>query len=153
MKTRARVVELVAGLDDADSIEDAREGVVLDRDGARHKLKTHHYRPRKSARAPDGRLAGRRRSQGGSLEELHARAEAIDGPLDTAVLARRRLLALLQEARELLETALGLDDAIESIRADADSRMRTVRFALRKNRAAYDDERGALALVRLVAAA
>jgi hypothetical protein len=152
VKHKSRVAEIVRGLDDVSTISKVKEGIVLvDRRGQRFKIKSHTYLRMCGARViPTPSWLSTTVQKCTSIDELHDKVEAVDGPLDTMLVARTLLLRLVCAAKaEILRVQAICGDSTDQIRLDSDPLSRTMRFTLLKTPTAYDDDKGCLELLKL----
>tara|TARA_B110001450_G_C17645182_1_gene490905 strand:- start:213 stop:1322 length:1110 start_codon:yes stop_codon:yes gene_type:complete len=152
VKQKSRILEIVRGLDDVSTISKVKEGIVLvDRRGQRFKIKSHTYLRMCGLRViPTPSWLSTTVQKCKSIDELHDTVEAVDGPLDTMLVARTLLLRLVCATKaEILRVQAICEDSTDQIRLEPDSLSRTMRFALLKTPTAYDDDKGCLDLLKL----
>lgn len=145
IKKKTKVMDLLRSIDDVDTIKNVRKGLVLiDEDGHRHKIKSHNYHrlaglpavPTQTWFATTVQLCR-------TLDELHETVEIVDGPIDTALVARLLLLDLIRDGLKRLD----------SVRSNhvVDRVDEAIRGALLHDPRVYDDDDGVLKLFKLIA--
>lgn len=154
IQSRDKLMTFLRGLDDVESIVDIKEGIVLtDKSGKRHKVKTHSYLQLAAMKTiPTRTWLCRLLRNCKTMDEMHEQVEMVDGPKDTAILARKLLVEMIHFASDRLQRATSIcDESINAIREEKDDAMRTIRFALLKDPTVYDGD--ALKLLNVVAKA
>lgn len=95
-----RVMSVVRAVDDVETIAQVKEGiVVVDAAGKRHEIRSWHDAFVFRRTVPSKSWLATLVREASSIDALHEAVEAVDGPLDAAVLARRMLVDLIVDAR------------------------------------------------------
>ena len=95
-----KVMDVVRTVDDVDTIERVKEGIVLvDAAGKRYQVRSWHHICVSRSTIPTKRWLKQLVHDASSMDALHDAVEALIGPLDAAVLARRMLVDLISSAR------------------------------------------------------
>lgn len=100
VKNANKIMDIVRTMDDVDEIEQVKAGIVLiDAAGKRYQIRSWHHVCLSRSTIPTKRWLKRLVCEASSIETLHDAVEAIIGPLDAAVIARRMLVDFIVHAR------------------------------------------------------